>query len=102
MSLMQVSDAGGLLVTVPSALDAESAARLVSHLESYARQVFVYGRSWDVVTRACVISQECMLAHLFATDFWIAKSVEGGRRVSSGEGRERGESAILCAHFHPL
>ena len=94
---MQLADGGGLLVTLPGSLGSAAAARLVAHLDAYQRQVFVYGRSWDVVLRALDISQECVMAHLLATDFWIAKS------VATGAGKQRREArnlkSLFVAHF---
>jgi len=63
-----------LAVTLPSSLAPQTALMILLRLRSYTKQVLCYARAWDVVLKAVVLSQHCVMAHLLAADFWIARN----------------------------
>ena len=98
-------DASGLPITLPARLGPALGAELVGWLDAYARQVFMYGRSWDCVLRAINISDEVLMPQILAIDLFIAKSAHRYTgRCTATRARQHGScslnsmlSPLLCA-----
>ena len=70
-------DSQQLPVTISGSLSSSDANSVLDSINAYLHQVFVYGDSWHVITRAVALDPHCLLALVLMADYLIANESFG-------------------------